>query len=91
VISSNITLVTFFLRSENYLDFSKDDDDLMIFGALEFLEVTDALDACLSCLFLILDDFLKVCRVSLGSWDTSLIGEVELILMVLLYDYSLLM
>jgi hypothetical protein len=68
--------------SEDNLDFSEDDDVLMIFGALESLEVTDALDVCLSCLFLILDDFLGAYRVSLGSWDTSLVGETELILKI---------
>jgi hypothetical protein len=52
--------------SEANLDFSEDDNDddndddnnLMNFGALESLEVTDALDFCFSCLLLILDDFL---------------------------------
>jgi hypothetical protein len=54
----------------------------MIFEALESLELTDALDVCFSYLFLILDDFLGPCRVSLGSWETSLVGEIELILMI---------
>jgi hypothetical protein len=68
--------------SESNLDFSEDDDDLMIFGASESLELTDALDVCLIRLFLILDDFLGACRVSLGSWETSLVGDMELILMM---------
>ena len=79
-----IILMTFFgVRSEANLDFSDDDDDLMMFGSLESLELTDLLDDCLSCLFLTLDDFLGACRVSLRSWETSLVGEFELILMML--------
>jgi hypothetical protein len=70
------------VRREANLDFSEDDDDLMIFGALDSLELTDLLDHCMSCLFLILDDFLgTACMVSLGSWETSLVCEFELILM----------
>jgi hypothetical protein len=69
------------VRSEANLDFSEDDDDLMIFGALESLEVTDALDICFICLLLILDDFLGACMVSLGSWETSLVADFEVILM----------
>jgi hypothetical protein len=46
------------VRSEANLDISEDDDDLMTFGALDSLELTDLLDDCMSCLFLILDDFL---------------------------------
>jgi hypothetical protein len=36
------------LLSEANLDFSEDDDDLMIFGSSESLELTDALDVCFS-------------------------------------------
>ena len=64
------------------MDFSDDDDDLIILGALDSLELTDPLDVCLRSLslFLNLDDFLGACPVSLGSWETSLDGEFVLIL-----------
>ena len=66
------------------MDFSDDDDDLIILGALDYLELTDPLVVCLRVLslFLNLDDFLVVCLVSLGSWETSLDGEFVLILMM---------
>jgi hypothetical protein len=71
--------------SEANLDFSEDDNDLIIFGALESLELTDLLDDWMSFLFLIRDDFLgAACMVSLGSWENSLVGELELILMMFL-------
>jgi hypothetical protein len=69
--------------SEASLDFSEDDNDLMIFGELESLKLTDLLDDCLSCLFFVLDDFLRASMVSLGSRETSLVCEVEYILMML--------
>jgi hypothetical protein len=54
----------------------------MILGALDYLGLTYPLDACLSCLIFILDGFLGASVVSLGTWETSLVVEVKLILII---------
>ena len=55
------------VQSVESFDFSEDGDDLMIFGALDSIELTDLFDVCEDCLFFNLDDFLGACLMSLGS------------------------
>jgi hypothetical protein len=41
----------------SYIDFSKDEDDSRIFGAMGSLEITDFSDTCVNCLSFVLDNF----------------------------------